>query len=181
MLRILIVLLVVFLLAMAFTMYRFVSATHDPLIWHVDPQLVERPVTPNTYLVAPQVLHITNVDREAPQYQVEAGVLAKAFDDFVIRQNNITVVAGSPAELMVTYVQRSWFWRIPDYISVKFVPLEGGASTIIVWSRSRFGHGDMGVNAARVENWLASLQSLERPAEAIVLPGTADEDETAGQ
>ncbi|MGR3723521.1 DUF1499 domain-containing protein [Abyssibius alkaniclasticus] len=180
MLRILIVLFVVFLLAMAFTMYRFISATHDPQVWHVDPQLVERPVTPNTYLVAPQVLHITTVDREAPQYQVSADVLAKAFDDYVIRQNKVTVVAGSPEELMITYVQRSWFWQIPDYISVKFVPLEGGASTIIIWSRSRFGYGDMGVNAARVESWLASLQSLERPAEPIVLPGTA-EDETASQ
>lgn len=174
MFRILIVILVVVLLAAMFTMYRFVSATHDPQIWHVDPQLVERPVTPNTYLVAPQVLHVTSVDREAPQYQVSAEVLARAFDEFVVRQNNVTVVAGSTDALMVTYVQRSAFWRIPDYISVKFIPLEGGASTIIVWSRSRFGYGDMGVNGTRVETWLASLESLQRPAGPVVLPGADD-------
>jgi len=181
MFRILVVLLVVFVMAIAFTMYRFISATHDPQVWHIDPQLVERPTTPNTYLVAPQLLLVTTVDREAPQYSIDVAVLAKAFDDFIIRQSNVAVVAGSVDEGWITYVQRSAFWRIPDYITIKFIALEGGASTVIIWSRSRFGNGDMGVNKARIDEWLSNFESLERPAQEIVLLGATPEAETTSQ
>ena len=175
MLRILAILLAIFVMGFGFTMYRFISATHDPQVWHVDPQLVERPLTPNTYLVAPQVLHLVTVDREAPQYRVSTDVLAKAFDDFITRQNNIGIVAGSVEEGWITYVQRSAILRVPDYITIKYIPLEGGASTFIIWSRSRFGHGDMGVNKERIDGWLANFKSLERDPVEIVLPGATPE------
>ncbi|NNU80814.1 DUF1499 domain-containing protein [Halovulum dunhuangense] len=35
-------------------------------------------------------------------------------------------------------------------------------ATIAIYSRSRFGYGDMGVNEARVNAWLGALQSFER-------------------
>jgi uncharacterized protein (DUF1499 family) len=175
MFRILALLLVIFIMGFGFTMYRFISATHDPQIWHVDPQIVERPLTPNTYLVAPQTLHLVTVDREAPQYSVTIDVLAKAFDDFIVRQNNIGIVAGSVDEGWITYVQRSAVLRVPDYITIKFIPLEGDASTVIIWSRSRFGHGDMGVNKARIDSWLSNFESLERTPVDIVLLGATPE------
>jgi len=43
----------------------------------------------------------------------------------------------------------------PDYISVRAVAVEGGAA-LAVWSRSRYGYSDMGVNRARVGRWLAA-------------------------
>lgn len=181
MFRILAIILVILVMAVAFTMYRFVSASHDPAVWHVDPQAVELPLTPNYYLVAPQVLTIATVSREAPQYSVDVSVLAKAYDDFIIRQSNVVVVAGSVAEGWITYVQRSSVLRVPDYITIKFIALEGGASTVVIWSRSRFGHGDMGVNQARIDGWLSNFESLERPAEEIVLLGAEPADSAASQ
>ncbi|MEL6267324.1 MAG: DUF1499 domain-containing protein, partial [Pseudomonadota bacterium] len=63
----------------------------------------------------------------------------------------VEVVAGSAAEGFVTYVQTSRIVGFPDYVSARTV--EGG---IAVWSRSRYGYSDLGVNRARVEDWLAA-------------------------
>jgi uncharacterized protein (DUF1499 family) len=68
------------------------------------------------------------------------------------------VVAGSPQEGHVTYVQRSLVFGFPDYISVRAMETEGGTA-LAVFSRARFGHSDLGVNRERVERWLEALGS----------------------
>ncbi len=152
--------LAVFLVIGVFYM-RAVTAGHDPAEWHIDPLTVERPASPNTYFVAPQSLVEAGVDLEAPIYAVPAVIMAKAFNDYVITQPSALAIEGSVEALWLTYVQRTPTLKMPDYITVKFVDLEGGKSTIIVYSRSRFGYGDMGVNKARVNLWLQSLSSFE--------------------
>jgi len=140
---------------------RAVSASHDPAEWHVDPLTAMRPATPNTYYVAPQAMVQDTVDLEAPVYAVPAEVMAKAFADYVLTQPNIIPLASDEGGLWATYVQRTPVLKMPDYISVKFVDLDGGRSTIAIYSRSRFGYGDMGVNKARVDLWLQSMSSFE--------------------
>ena len=132
------------------------AAGHDPARWHVDPATAERTGKPNDYLVAPEGTTAAPVDRvlgvlgESP-----AAVMARL--DAVARAAPRTeVVAGTPEELFVTYVQRSKWIGFPDYVSVKAVPVEGGGS-LIVWSRARYGYSDLGVNADRVERWLAEM------------------------
>lgn len=141
---------------------RAVTASHDPAEWHIDPLTVTRPSSPNTYYVAPQSMVEDKVDLEAPVYAAPAAVMAKAFETFVLTQPNTSYVAGSADELWMTFVQRTPTLKMPDYITVKFIDLEGGTSTIALYSRSRFGYGDMGVNKARVELWLQSLASFEK-------------------
>ena len=73
-------------------------------------------------------------------------------------------LAGSAEEGWITYVQKTETLQAPDYVSVRFYDLDGdnlGKATIAVYSRSRFGHGDMGVNEARVKAWLTSISSFE--------------------
>jgi uncharacterized protein (DUF1499 family) len=64
---------------------------------------------------------------------------------------------------MITYVQRSRIIGFPDYITVKAVPMETGlpeaGAGLIVYSRSRYGYGDFGVNRARVEAWLMQWET----------------------
>ena len=140
---------------------RAVTAGHDPEEWHVDPFLISRPITPNTYYVAPQGMVEAKTDLGAPIYSAPAAIMAKAFDDFVLTQSNTIRLAGSVEEGWLTYVQRTPVMRMPDYISIKFIDFDDGGSTIAIYSRSRFGHGDMGVNKARVDLWLQSLSSFE--------------------
>ncbi|MEM6589060.1 MAG: DUF1499 domain-containing protein [Pseudomonadota bacterium] len=61
-------------------------------------------------------------------------------------------LAGSVEARMITYITRSRVFGFPDYTTVT----QEGAQ-IKIHARLRFGRLDMGVNAARVDAWLAQL------------------------
>lgn len=128
----------------------------DPAVWHVDPAIAERTGAPNDYLVAPEGATVAPPDRVAQMHAVPPGALLQIFDSIATESPRTERVAGSPGEGRITYVQRSRVFGFPDYVSVRAVEVPGG-SALIVWSRARFGHGDLGVNRARVEDWLAKL------------------------
>ena len=127
----------------------------DPAIWHVDPAIAERTGAPNDYLVAPEGATAAAPDRIAEVHAVPPRELLLAFDAVAMAAPRTERIAGSGEE-WITYVQRSRIFGFPDYVSAKAVELPGGSS-LVVWSRSRFGHGDLGVNQARVEDWLARV------------------------
>lgn len=64
-----------------------------------------------------------------------------------------TVLAGSVADGLITYVTRSAVFGFPDYTTVQ---QDGGR--LKIFGRLRFGRSDQGVNRARVERWLNALQ-----------------------
>ncbi len=64
----------------------------------------------------------------------------------------VQLLAGSVEEGRMTWVARSVVWGFPDYVTAEAAP--GG---LRVWSRLRFGRSDLGVNRARLEDWLARL------------------------
>jgi hypothetical protein len=64
----------------------------------------------------------------------------------------VRLLAGSVEEGRMTWVVRSVVWGFPDYVTAEAAP--GG---LRVWSRLRFGRSDLGVNRARLEDWLAQL------------------------
>ena len=61
-------------------------------------------------------------------------------------------LAGSVGEGRMTWITRSALWGFPDYTTA-----EVGAQGLTMYARLRFGGGDMGVNAARLAGWIASL------------------------
>ncbi|MFQ5622932.1 MAG: DUF1499 domain-containing protein [Paracoccaceae bacterium] len=172
----LILILLIFAAGFGFLAYRVLYAEHDPAVWHVDPLTAPPQPTPNGFRVAPAAMSKFPPDAEAPVYGASAEVLAQALDDFVLAQLYAERIAGSPDNLWMTYVQRTPTLRIPDYISVKLVPLADDRSTIAVFSRSRFGYGDMGVNEKRVRGWLATLGSFEvEPIKEVETPTSPPE------
>ena len=62
------------------------------------------------------------------------------------------VLAGSPAEGRITYVTRSKWIGFPDYTTADLVD-----GHVRLLARLRFGRSDLGVNAERLERWLAEL------------------------
>ncbi|MBL4917873.1 DUF1499 domain-containing protein [Szabonella alba] len=62
-------------------------------------------------------------------------------------------IAGSPEEGRITWVARSALWGFPDYITAEARP-EGNGAQLDILSRLRFGRSDLGVNAARLRDWL---------------------------
>ena len=129
---------------------------HDAGVWHVDPLTAPTPSTPNSYRVGPSDAAIGS-DAVAPTFDMSAADLAVAFDRAARGDGRVDVVGGSPPERFVTYVQTSGLFGFPDYISVRFIEVDGERSTLSVFSRSRLGQSDLGVNEKRVERWLGNL------------------------
>ena len=149
------------------TMFMIATAAHDPADWHHDPLTIPASETPNDYRIAPPDLTEQKIDRDAPIYSARPLVVAQAFDQFALSQRDTVRIAGLPPELMMTYVQHTETLKMPDYISVKFIDLGNDTSTIAIYSRSRFGYGDLGVNKERVERWIKALSSFEQSATTV--------------
>lgn len=150
-----------------FVIFRIATVSHDPADWHIDPLVAPASPTPNDFRMAPDGATRQRVDAVAPVYSVRPLVLAQAFDDFALSQRATARIAGLPPELMMTYVQRSPKLKIPDYLTVKFIALSDTTSTIAVYSRARFGYGDLGVNEARVRQWVGALDSFLVSAQVV--------------
>ncbi len=134
----------------------------DPGRWHVDP--LEAPSTgrPNEYRIAPEGLATVPVDAPSPVFAASADDLAAAFDAYALAQPRTQRIAGGPEIRWATYVQRSRVFGFPDYVSARFIDLDDETAAPAVFSRARFGSSDLGVNRARVENWLAALEGFGR-------------------
>jgi uncharacterized protein (DUF1499 family) len=126
--------------------------------WHADPLTAAKPETPNSYRVAPLAATAT-ADAEAPVFAVPVSDLTAAFDAVALGDSRVQVLSGSAESGHVTYVQRSALFAFPDYVSVRFMDADSGGSTLAVFSRSRFGKSDLGVNKKRVVRWLDELGS----------------------
>ncbi|MFN4173159.1 MAG: DUF1499 domain-containing protein [Pseudorhodobacter sp.] len=62
-------------------------------------------------------------------------------------------IAGSPDEGRITWETRSALWGFPDYTTAEARP-DGTGARLHILARLRFGREDMGVNAARLRDWL---------------------------
>ncbi|MGB3187474.1 MAG: DUF1499 domain-containing protein [Ornithinimicrobium sp.] len=132
-------------------------APDDPAKWHQDPLTASAPQTPNWYRISPQTSGFTgSADREgeAPVFDVPVAELVAAFDQVALADSRVDVLAGSAEAGFVTYLQRSALMGYPDYISVRFIPIDEGRSTLAVLSRARYGSSDLGVNQKRVDRWV---------------------------
>lgn len=121
-------------------------APSDPERWHVDPLTAADPGEGGVRLAPP----------DAPVLATTPETLMELFDTVAMAEPRVTRLAGSVAEGHATYLARSLVMGFPDYISVRALPAEGGA-TLAVVSRLRFGQSDMGVNRARLDRWMAEL------------------------
>jgi Protein of unknown function (DUF1499) len=63
-------------------------------------------------------------------------------------------IAGSPEEGRITWETRSRLMGYPDYTTAQ-VTETSGMTRLDIIARQRFGLGDMGVNAARLKDWLS--------------------------
>lgn len=120
----------------------------DAARWHVDPLTAPMPASPNAARLLP--------GEGAGSVAMAPGALAEALDARILAQPRTRRLARSDDGLWMTYVQRSRLMGYPDYISLRVVP-EGEGARFAAFSRSRFGHSDLGVNAARLRDWFAGV------------------------
>lgn len=133
----------------AFILVFFRLMPSNPSSWHVDPKDVVKHKKPNQFLVRPE-----NGDTQSPVYGMDAVELAERLEEFIEPSGKL--LAGDLSKGWATYIFRSKLLGYPDYVSIKILD-EGATSRLAIYSRSRFGYSDLGVNKARIEAWLGAL------------------------
>lgn len=113
------------------------AAPSDAATWHVVPKVTEDKTGVGS---AARIVH------SGPDGLAKLDQIARATP-------RTTVLAGSVGEGMVTYVTRTAAIGFPDYTTV-----QQDGDTLKIYARLRFGKSDFGVNAKRVDGWLADLK-----------------------
>ncbi len=80
------------------------------------------------------------------------GVVLARLAELAAATPRTRILAGSVAEGRITWITRSAVWGFPDYTTA-----EVRGDGVYVLARLRFGRADFGVNAARLQGWLARL------------------------
>lgn len=125
----------------------------------IDFATLERDPTPNQYLLCPANLCPGQTDGAAPIFDVPVTKLQAVWDEMIAELPRVQVLRRDITNQQIDYVQRSRLLRFPDLITVRFEPVDDTHATLAIYSRSVYGKGDMGVNRARVEEWLAKLKA----------------------
>lgn len=128
-------------------------APDDPARWHVP---VATDAAPAPGPCAGQVVKVPRGARATCLTLANPLEALAELDAMARATPRTTRLAGAPEEGRVTWISRSLLWGFPDYITAETVATPQGTRLDIL-SRQRYGEGDMGVNAARLKAWLASL------------------------
>lgn len=118
---------------------------------HVDPQTAPIPNVPGHALLR------SDGRLDSPLYEMPAEDLAAKLEEIILDTPRTKHFAGDISEGYASYVTRSALFGFPDIANVKVVDRGENKSELVILSRLRYGKMDMGVNQARVENWMEQL------------------------
>jgi uncharacterized protein (DUF1499 family) len=110
---------------------------------------------PNRWLICPPGYANREPDEHPPVFGVGVEELRAAWRDLIAGEARAEVLRDDPDGMDL--VQRTRLFRFADDIGVTYIPLAGGRSTIALFSRSRVGWSDLGVNRRRLRRWLTAL------------------------
>lgn len=119
-------------------------APSDPARWHVAPAVAG----PWGEVVAGE----GRASLRLPPDRGEPRALLARLDAVALATPRTARLAGNVEEGRITWITRSALWGFPDYTTAEARP-----DGLYVLARLRFGRGDLGVNAARLKDWLARL------------------------
>lgn len=126
-------------------------APSKPAIWALDSVSASSTGKPNEYRLTGD---------KAPIFDMPKQDLFALVDGFIRHRKRVNLLAENADTLEATYIQRSMIMGYPDYISIKISSVNANRSRLEVYSRSRFGHSDLGVNKRRIDQWIALIRGL---------------------
>jgi uncharacterized protein (DUF1499 family) len=132
-------------------------AVRDADTGFVDFSELRRSPTGNDALACPPGLCSAKADLLLAPVAMSANALAAKIKQLATLEPRTTVVAENAAEYRIVLVQRSALFNFPDTINIAIQPLDASHSAIAVYSRSRYGKSDLGVNMKRLQRWLSLL------------------------
>ena len=122
----------------------------------LDLRSMKRAWTPNDALACPADACAAEADFEVPVFEIEKEALGALFEAVATAEDRTELVAESLAIDQRVYVQRSETFGFPDTVRVQIVSLPEGVSAIL-YSRSRYGFSDLGVNRRRLRRWVDAV------------------------
>ena len=118
---------------------------------------LQRATSPNDSLACPMDLCHAPADFVTLPVGMTVEQLAARVVDVLPKQPRTELMAQDAQGFRFVFVQRSRLFRFPDTINILIVPAGETQATLAIYSRSNYGHGDLGVNRARVTDWLGKL------------------------
>lgn len=130
-------------------------------IGSVDFRTLRRRTSPNDALVcAPADCPDAKPDWEAKTYDMAPSELLARLTRIALAEPRTELLyCGEACDRIARFVQYSRVMRFPDTIDIAVFPAGAGQSRLAIYSRSLVGHGDFGVNRARVGRWVAALET----------------------
>ena len=130
----------------------------------IDFATLRRPRTPNSFLMAPDgFCPLAKADVTSAAYGNGAKKLRQEFLSVAIAQKRVTHSFADDAGLYDDLLVRSALFGFPDHVSIKFLNVNGGKSTLAIYSRSVYGRSDLGVNRARTLAWMVLVNTSVKP------------------
>lgn len=119
---------------------------------------LHRPSSPNTALAGPEGF-LPVPDITTRNYDVPPDRLFELVREIVAGLPRSTELAVDLPRRRVDHVVRSLVFRFADVVQVQALPSGAGGSRLVVYSFSRVGRSDFGVNRRRVLAILAALDA----------------------
>ncbi len=124
-------------------------APADPARWHVSPELYGWAHDGAWDAVVPME---GGASLRLSLARGEPRALLARLDAIALQSPRTSRLAGSVDEGRITWETRSLVWGFPDYTTAEVRP-----DGLYLYARLRFGRSDLGVNAARLQDWLTRL------------------------
>ena len=120
---------------------------------------VQKTPKPNQYLVCPQDFCKENIDRSSPVFNAPIDKIRQVLASFESKDAHLTKVNTNPDGTREKYIMRSPFWKFPNLISVEYIPLENGQSTIAIYAQAQLGQSDFNANKVFIDQLLSEISS----------------------
>lgn len=124
---------------------------------------LEPSLATNHFLVCPENLcRVAQTNHQAKVYEASVGELRDAMLSHLDASPYYRRRSMNLSIQQFEFTERQPMMRFPDVITMRFLELEEGRSTVAIYSRSVLGYGDSGRNQSRVERLLEVLEPFAR-------------------
>lgn len=124
----------------------------------VDFENLKIPNSPNYYFACPENFCNAVSNQIVPTFSMPVSALIQSWQAMIKQQPRTKLLQADISKHRYFYVQRSLIFRFPDYITVQFIAIDDYHSTVAIFSQSKYGYSDLGVNKKRVKAWLTQLE-----------------------